>query len=144
MNARELSIRVRDALLLLEEQESGESGTLIDDLEGDAAATLRTIRGLIERMSSQKTLWLVNGLREMIADPEAVIPGNYSRARWAEIEEAFNGFQSWLGTPMAETGVTPLAVVYRRAAPAEAPQANQDATNQTEPERAKAARGKNK
>ncbi len=56
MNARELSIRVRDALLLLEEQESGADGTLIDELEGEAAATLRTIRGLIERMSSQKTL----------------------------------------------------------------------------------------
>ena len=141
MNARELSIRVRDALLLLEEQESGESGTLIDELEGEAAATLRTIRGLIERMSSQKTLWLVNGLREMIADPEAVIPGNYSRARWAEIEEAFNALETWMQTPLPGVGVAPLVIVSRRGNPPEAPAAPE----QTAPDTNKAkggARGK--
>jgi hypothetical protein len=119
MNAREISIRVRDALLLLEQQESGQPETLIDELESEAAASLRLIKGLIEGMASQRNLWLVNGMREAIADPEAQIPGTFSRSRWAEIEEAFNGLEAWLATRLPGCGQTPLAVVYRRGNPPE-------------------------
>ena len=42
-DARETSVRVRDGLLLLEERERGRPETLIEELEGEANASLRTI-----------------------------------------------------------------------------------------------------
>lgn len=119
MNARELSIRVRDALLLLEQQEAGQPATLIEELEQEAAATLRTVQGMNEGMTRQRSLWLVNGMNAAIADPNVPIPGTFSRARWAEIEEAFNELEAFLQTPMPLTGVTPLQVIYRRGNPPE-------------------------
>jgi hypothetical protein len=119
MNAREISILVRDALLLKEQQQEAQPATLIGELEQEAAATLRTVQGLNEGMTRQRSLWLVNGMQQAIADPDAVIPGTFSRARWAEIEEAFNELAAFMLTPMPVTGVTPLQVIYRRGNPPE-------------------------
>jgi hypothetical protein len=119
MNAREISTRVRDGLLLLEEREAGQPETLIAELEGEAAATLRAIQNIIDGMARQRRLWLANGMNVAIADPNTPIPGTYSRARWLEIEEAFNAFETWLVAPLAVCAVPPLVVVSRRGNPPE-------------------------
>ena len=121
MNAREISIRVRDALLLLEEKEAGQPETLIGELEAEAAASLRTIQNLIDAMARQRRLWLANGMNVLIADPNAAIPGTFTRARWLEIQEAFNAFEAWMQTPLAVCQTPPLVVVSRRGNPPEAP-----------------------
>jgi len=49
-----------------------------------------------------------------------VIPGTFSRARWAEIQEAFNAFEAWMTTPLVEAQIPPLVIVSRRGNPPEA------------------------
>lgn len=119
VDARETSIRVRDGLLLLEERERGRPETLIEELEAEADSSLRTIQNLIDAMARQRRLWLANGMTEVIADPESVIPGTFSRARWMEIQEAFNAFAAWMETPLAVSQTPPLVVVSRRGNPPE-------------------------
>ena len=91
--AREISIAVRDGLLLLEQQNAQQPATLIEELEQEAAASLRAVQNLID--------------------------GMYSLARWREIQEVFDAFEQWLQTPLAECGLPPLVVVSRRGNPAE-------------------------
>ena len=117
--ARETSIRVRDGLLLLEEKERGRPATLIEELEAEADASLRTIQNLIDAMARQRRLWLANGMSVLIADPNAAIPGTFTRARWMEIQEAFNAFETWMQTPLAVCQTPPLVVVSRRGNPPE-------------------------
>lgn len=118
--ARETSNRVRDGLLLLEEKERGRPETLIEELEGEADASLRMFQSLVDAMARQRRLWLANGMTERITDPNAVIPGTFSRARWLEIQEAFNALETWMIAPLAVSGVSPLVVVSRRGNPPEA------------------------
>lgn len=120
-DAREVSTLVRDALLLLEEKERGRPETLIEELEGEANASLRTIQNLIDAMARQRRLWLANGMAEVVADSEATIPGTFSRARWQEIQEAFNAFGAWMETLLPGCQTPPLVVVSRRGNPPEAP-----------------------
>ena len=119
-DARDTAVRVRDGLLLLEEQERGRPETLIEELEGEANASLRTIQNLIDAMARQRRLWLANGMNVLVANPDAQIPGTFSRARWAEIQEAFNAFEAWMTTPLAEAQIPPLVIVSRRGNPPEA------------------------
>lgn len=117
---REVSTIVRDGLLLLQERENGQPETLIEELEGEADSSLRTIQNLIDAMARQRRLWLANGMNLLIADPDAQIPGTFSRARWLEIQEAFNALETWMIAPLAVSGVSPLVVVSRRGNPPEA------------------------
>ena len=122
VDARETSVRVRDGLLLLEEKERGRPETLIEELEGEANASLRTIQNLIDAMARQRRLWLANGMNVLVADPNADIPGStFSHARWLEIEEAFNAFEAWMVQALPVCGVPPLVIVSRRGNPPEAP-----------------------
>ena len=118
-DARETSIRVRDGLLLLEERERGRPATLIEELEAEADASMRAVQNLVDAMARQRRLWLTNGMNALIADQTATIPGTLSRARWAEIEEAFNAFETWMQTPLAVCQAPPLVVVSRRGNPPE-------------------------
>ena len=121
MDARELSVRVRDALVFLEQHEATRPDTLTGELEKEADAGLRAIQNLIDSMARQRRLWLANGMNAAIADPNTPIGGTFSRARWAEIEEAFNAFEAWMVTPLAVCGLPPSVVVSRRGNPPEAP-----------------------
>ena len=116
--AREISIAVRDGLLLLEQQNAQQPATLIEELEQEAAASLRAVQNLIDGMARQRRLYIANGMREAIA-AGADVGGTYSLARWREIQEVFDAFETWLGTPLAECGLPPLVVVSRRGNPAE-------------------------
>ena len=116
--AREISIAVRDGLLLLEQQQAQTPTTLIDELEQEAAASLRAVQNLIDGMARQRRLYIANGMREAIA-AGADVGGTYSLARWREIQETFDAFETWLATPLAECGLPPLVVVSRRGNPAE-------------------------
>ena len=116
--AREISIAVRDGLLLLEQQQTQTPATLIEELEQEAAASLRAVQNLIDGMARQRRLYIANGMREAIA-AGADVGGTYSLARWREIQEVFDAFETWLGTPLAECGLPPLVVVSRRGNPAE-------------------------
>ncbi len=93
--------------------------TLIVELEQEAATSLTAIQSLIDGMARQRRLYIGNGMREAIADPNTPIPGNFTRARWAEIQEAFDEFEAWLSTPLPVCGVTPIVVVSRRGNPPE-------------------------
>ena len=119
MDAREMSVRVRDALLFLEQAEAGQPETLTGELEKEAAAGLRAIQNLIDSMARQRRLWLANGMNAAVADPNVQIGGTFSRARWLEIEEAFNALEAWMVTPLATCGLPPLVVVSRRGNPPE-------------------------
>ena len=116
--AREISIAVRDGLLLLEQQNAQQPATLIEELEQEAAASLRAVQNLIDGMARQRRLYIANGMREAIA-AGADVGGTYSLARWREIQEVFDAFETWLGTPLAECGLPPLVVVSRRGNPPE-------------------------
>lgn len=118
-SAREISIRVRDALLLLEQQEAGRPETLIEELEQEAAASLRTVQGLIDAMARQRRLYIANGMREAIANPNMPINSTYSRLRWVEVQEVFDEFEKWLAAPLPVCGVPPLVIVSRRGNPPE-------------------------
>lgn len=116
--AREISIAVRDGLLLLEQQNAQQPATLIDELEQEAAASLRAVQNLIDGMARQRRLYIANGMREAIA-AGADVGGTYSLARWREIQEVFDAFETWLQTPLTECGIPPLVVVSRRGNPPE-------------------------
>lgn len=93
--------------------------TLIAELEQEAASGLTAIQSLIDGMARQRRLYIANGMREAVADPNTPIAGTFSRARWAEIQEAFDAFEVWLATPLPTCGVPPLVVVSRRGNPPE-------------------------
>ena len=116
--AREISIAVRDGLLLLEQQQATTPATLIEELEQEAAASLRAVQNLIDGMARQRRLYIANGMREAIA-AGANVGGAYSLARWREIQETFDAFEQWLQTPMPGCSLPPLVVVSRRGNPAE-------------------------
>ena len=116
--AREISIAVRDGLLLLEQQNAQQPATLIDELEQEAGTSLRQVQNLIDGMARQRRLYIANGMREAIA-AGADVGGTFSLARWREIQEVFDAFEQWLQTPLAECGLPPLVVVSRRGNPAE-------------------------
>lgn len=121
IDARETSVRVRDALLLLEERERGRPETLAEELEAEAAASLIAVQNLIDAMARQKRLWVANGMDAALTDAGAIMPGTFSRARWMEIQEAFNALGAWMAQPLPGCGVPPLVVVSRRGNPPEAP-----------------------
>ena len=116
--AREISIAVRDGLLLLEQQNAQQPATLIDELEQEAGASLRAVQNLIDGMARQRRLYIANGMREAVA-AGAAVGGTYSLARWREIQEVFDAFETWLSTPLVGCGVPPLVVVSRRGNPPE-------------------------
>ena len=116
--AREISIAVRDGLLLLEQQQATTPATLIEELEQEAAASLRAVQNLIDGMARQRRLYIANGMRQAVA-AGADVGGSYSLARWREIQETFDAFEQWLQTPLAVCGLAPLVVVSRRGNPAE-------------------------
>ncbi len=128
-DAREISVRVRDGLMLLEERERGRPETLTEELEAEADASLRTIQNLIDAMARQRRLWLANGMNVLVADPQATLPGTFSRARWLEIEEAFNAFEAWMTQPLPECQLPPLVIVSRRGNPPEPAAPEAQATN---------------
>ena len=116
--ARELAMRVRDGLLLLEEREQETPTTLIGELEQEAGASLRAVQNLIDGMARQRRLYIANGMREAIA-AGADVGGTFSLARWREIQETFDAFETWLATPLAGCKVPPIVVVSRRGNPPE-------------------------
>ena len=116
--ARELAMRVRDGLLLLEEKEQETPTTLIGELEQEAGASLRAVQNLIDGMARQRRLYIANGMREAIA-AGADVGGTFSLARWREIQETFDAFETWLATPLPTCGVAPIVVVSRRGNPPE-------------------------
>jgi UDP:flavonoid glycosyltransferase YjiC (YdhE family) len=116
--AREISIAVRDGLLLLEQQQATQPETLIDELEQEAAASLRAVQNLIDGMARQRRLYIANGMREAIA-AGVEVGGTFSLARWREIQETFDAFEAWLATPLAGCKVPPIVVVSRRGNPPE-------------------------
>ena len=119
MNAREISILVRDALLLKEQQDATQPETLISELEQEATSSLRAFQNLVDSMARQKRLWLANGMREALA--AGVLPegGTFSLLRWAEIEEAFNTLEAFMGTPLPGCKLPPIVIVSRRGNPVE-------------------------
>ena len=116
--AREISIAVRDGLLLLEQQQATTPATLIEELEQEAAASLRAVQNLIDGMARQRRLYIANGMRQAV-EAGANVGGSYSLARWREIQETFDAFEQWLQTPMPGCKLPPLVVVSRRGNPAE-------------------------
>jgi len=128
---REIATLVRDALLMKQHAEAAQPETLIDELEAEADASLRAIQSMIDAMARQRRLWLANGMNVLIADPNAPIPGTFSRARWMEIQEAFNAFEVWMQTPLAACQTPPLVVVSRRGNP---PEPAPEPTPEPEPE----------
>lgn len=119
MNAREISILVRDALLLKEQQDATQPETLISELEQEATSSLRAFQNLVDSMARQKRLWLANGMREALA--AGILPegGTFSLLRWAEIEEAFNTLEAFMGTPLPGCKLPPIVIVSRRGNPPE-------------------------
>ena len=116
--AREISVAVRDGLLLLEQQQAQTPTTLIEELEQEAGASLRAVQNLIDGMSRQRRLYTANGMREAIA-AGVEVGGTFSLARWREIQEVFDAFEAWLATPLAGCKVPPIVVVSRRGNPPE-------------------------
>ena len=119
-NAREISVAVRDGLLLLEQQQAQTPTTLIEELEQEAGASLRAVQNLIDGMARQRRLYIANGMRQAV-EAGADVGGTYSLARWREIQETFDAFEQWLSTPLAGCKVPPLVVVSRRGNPYEPP-----------------------
>jgi len=130
--ARELAMRVRDGLLLLEEKEQETPTTLIGELEQEAGASLRAVQNLIDGMARQRRLYIANGMREAIA-ASADVGGTFSLARWREIQETFDAFEMWLATPLAACKVPPIVVVSRRGNPPEPAAPAEPPTEPTEP-----------
>jgi len=116
--ARDISILVRDGLLLLEQQQATTPDTLIEELEQEASASLRAVQNLIDGMARQRRLYIANGMREAIA-AGADVGGTFSLARWREIQETFDAFETWLSTPLVGCKVPPIVVVSRRGNPPE-------------------------
>lgn len=121
MNAREVAALVRDALLLKEQQEGATPETLIGELEKEATSSLRAFQDLVDSMARQRRLWLANGMRERLAAGAVPEGGTFSLLRWAEIEEAFNALETFMGTPLPGCKLPPVVIVSRRGNPYEAP-----------------------
>lgn len=119
LGARELAMRVRDGLLLLEEKEQAAPTTLMGELEKEARAGLRTIQNVVDDMSRQRRLWVANGMNEIVANPDAALDGEFSRARWMEIKEAFDQLEQWMVQPLPGCGIPPIVVISRRGNPPE-------------------------
>jgi hypothetical protein len=117
--AREISIAVRDGLLLLEQQQATTPATLIEELEQEAAASLRAVQNLIDSMARQERLWLANRMQAALLAGTVPEGGTFSLLRWVEIQEAFAALKTFMATPLAVSGVPPLVVVSRRGNPAE-------------------------
>ena len=118
-NAREISIAVRDGLLLLEQQQAAQPATLIEELEQEATASLRSFQNLIDSMARQERLWLANGMQAALQAGTVPTGGTFSLLRWVEIQEAFAALKVWMATPLPVTGTAPLVIVSRRGNPAE-------------------------
>ncbi len=116
--AREISVAVRDGLLLLEQQQAQTPTTLIEELEQEAGASLRAVQNLIDGMARQRRLYIANGMRQAV-EADADVGGTYSLARWREIQETFDAVETWLATPLAGCKVPPIVVVSRRGNPPE-------------------------
>lgn len=116
---REVAMLVRDALIAKQEQDSARPATLIEELEQEADSSLRLIQSIVDGMARQERLWVANGMNEAIADPDVEIGGKYSRARWVEIQQMFNAFKVWMGTPLEGTSTPPVVVISRRGNPPE-------------------------
>ena len=116
--AREISVLVRDGLLLLEQQQAQTPTTLIEELEQEAGASLRAVQNLIDGMARQRRLYIANGMRQAV-EAGADVGGTFSLARWREIQETFDAFEQWLSTPLAGCKVPPIVVVSRRGNPPE-------------------------
>ena len=116
--AREISVAVRDGLLLLEQQQAQTPTTLIEELEQEAGASLRAVQNLIDGMARQRRLYIANGMRQAV-EAGADVGGTFSLARWREIQETFDAFETWLATPLASCKVPPIVVVSRRGNPPE-------------------------
>lgn len=130
---REISILVRDGLLLLKEQETGAPPTLIEELEAEANTSLRWAQNLVDSMARQERLWLANGMNAAI-DAGAATGGTFSCARWLEIRKMFLSFGAWV--KQAVDGETPpIVVISRRGNPPEpAPEQPEPEPEETEEE----------
>ncbi len=117
--AREISILVRDGLLLLEQQQAQTPATLIEELEQEATTSLRAFQNLIDSMARQERLWLANGMQAALQAGTVPEGGTFSLLRWLEIQEAFAALKTWMATPLPVSTVPPLVVVSRRGNPAE-------------------------
>jgi hypothetical protein len=115
--ARDISIAVRDGLLLLEQQQAVRPETLIEEQE--ANTSLRGVQNLIDSMARQERLWLANGMQAALLAGTVPEGGTFSLARWAEIQEAFAALKTWMATPLAVCGMPPIVVVSRRGNPVE-------------------------
>ena len=131
--AREISIAVRDGLLLLEQQQATTPDTLIEELEQEASASLRAVQNLVDGMSRQRRLYLANGMRQAVEAGIVPLGGTYSLARWREIQETFDAFETWLATPLAGCKVPPIVVVSSRGNPPEPAAPAEPPTEPTEP-----------
>jgi hypothetical protein len=120
-SAREISIAVRDGLLLLEQQQTQTPATLIEELEQEATTSLRAFQNLIDSMARQERLWLANGMQAALEAGTVPEGGTFSLLRWVEIQEAFAALKAWMATPLPVSAVPPLVVVSRRGNPAEPP-----------------------
>lgn len=116
---REISTLVRDALLLKQQAEATRPATLIEELEQEAGASLRAVQDLIDAMARQRRLWVANEMDALLTDEAAAMPGTFSRARWREIKETFNGMEVWMTAALPGCGLPPLVVVSRRGNPPE-------------------------
>ena len=115
---REVAMLVRDALIVKQERDAARPVTLIEELEQEADSSLRLIQSIVDGMARQRWLYIANGMREAIA-AGADVGGTFSLARWREIQEVFDAFETWLSTPLAGCGVPPIVVVSRRGNPPE-------------------------
>ena len=116
---REVSVLVRDALLLKQQVDTGRPETLIEELEAEAKSSLRAVQDLIDAMARQRRLWVANGMDALLANESTDVPGAFSRRRWLEVQEAFSALEQWMMTPLARCGMPPLVVVSRRGNPLE-------------------------
>lgn len=117
-DAREISILVRDALLLYEQYSNQKTDTLIDELEKEAKVSFLLIGNLIDSMARQRRLWITNNMSQILADSDMDIGGSFTKERWLEIEEAFNAFEQWLFQPLPISGVASVVILSRREVPA--------------------------
>ena len=84
--------------------------------QAKAAESMAVANELIHRMPALVNLYTANGLEQRIAEtPEGeVVPGGtLTKERVLEMVGSFDGFNSWLNTPLYENGPTPLTVISK-------------------------------
>jgi len=101
------------------EMYGSESLTLIQELELAALAGLDTIEKFVDSMARPRRLYTATGIKQAIDNPDIPIAGTFSRARWLEIQEAFDEFEKWIATPLPKCGVPPVTIISRRGNPPE-------------------------